>query len=75
MNNQISDTVVFVIIICTIFFVFLIAFSVKSPERKLLDEPLMWRDDFSKINYINNFNKSSIYLNANNLSLRDFSKF
>ncbi len=47
--NNISDKLVMTIILITILFVFGLIFSVKSPERKVLDSPIMWRDDFSNI--------------------------
>jgi len=56
--NNISDKLVLTIILITILFVFGLIFSVKSPERKVIDSPIMWKDDYSnisifKINYIN----------------------
>jgi len=47
--NNISDKLVMTIILITILFVFGLIFSVKSPERKVLDSPIMWKDDYSKI--------------------------
>ena len=47
--NNISDKLVMTIILITILFVFGLIFSVKSPERKVIDSPIMWKDDFSKI--------------------------
>ena len=47
--NNISDKLVFVIILTTVLFVFGLIFSVKSPERKVIDSPIMWKDDYSKI--------------------------
>jgi len=29
--------------------VFGLIFSVKSPERKVIDSPIMWKDDYSNI--------------------------
>ena len=46
--NNISDKLVMTIILITILFVFGLIFSVKSPERKVIDSPIMWKDDFSK---------------------------
>ena len=56
--NNISDKLVLTIILITILFVFGLIFSVKSPERKVIDSPIMWEDDYSNIsiykkNYIN----------------------
>ena len=47
--NNISDKLVISIILITILFVFGLIFSVKSPERKVIDSPIMWKDDYSKI--------------------------
>ena len=47
--NNISDKLVITIIFITILFVFCLIFSVKSPERKVIDSPIMWKDDYSKI--------------------------
>ncbi len=45
--NNISDKLVMSIILITILFVFGLIFSVKSPERKVIDSPIMWKDDYS----------------------------
>ena len=50
--NNISDKLVMIIILITILFVFGLIFSVKSPERKVLDSPIMWKDDYSNISLI-----------------------
>ena len=47
--NNISDKLVLTLILITILFVFGLIFSVKSPERKVIDSPIMWKDDFSNI--------------------------
>ena len=47
--NKISDKNVIIVILITIFFVFGLIFSVKSPERKVIESPIMWKDDFSNI--------------------------
>ena len=47
--NNISDKLVMTIILITILFVFGLIFSVKSPERKVIDSPIMWKDDFSNM--------------------------
>jgi len=47
--NNISDKLVMTIILITILFVFGLIFSVKSPERKVIDSPIMWKDDFTNI--------------------------
>ena len=53
MNNM-SDKLVMTIILITILFVFGLIFSVKSPERKVIDSPIMWKDDFSSISNFRN---------------------
>ena len=50
--NNISDKLVLSIILITILFVFGLIFSVKSPESKVIDSPIMWKDDFSDISII-----------------------
>ena len=45
--NNISDKIVITIIFITVLFVFGLIFSVKSPERKIIDSPIIWKDDFS----------------------------
>ena len=47
--NNISDKLVLTIILITILFVFGLIFSVKSPERKVIDSPIMWKDDYANI--------------------------
>ena len=60
--NNISDKLVLIIILITILFVFGLIFSVKSPERKVIDSPIMWKDDYSNISIIksNNINSEKI---------------
>ena len=60
--NNISDKLVLTIILITILFVFGLIFSVKSPERKVIDSPIMWKDDFSNISIFksNNINSERI---------------
>ena len=60
--NNISDKLVLTIILITILFVFGLIFSVKSPERKVIDSPIMWKDDFSNISNFksNNINSERI---------------
>jgi uncharacterized membrane protein YvbJ len=50
--NNISDKLVMIIILITVLFVFGLIFSVKSPERKVLDSPILWKDDFSNISLL-----------------------
>ena len=52
--NNISDKNVLIIILVTIFVVFTFIFSVKSPERKVIDSPIMWKEDFSSISIFEN---------------------
>ena len=52
--NNISDKLVLTIILITILFVFGLIFSVKSPERKVIDSPIMWKDEFSNISTFKN---------------------
>jgi len=47
--NNISDKLVLTLILITILFVFGLIFTVKSPEGKVLDSPIMWKDDYSNI--------------------------
>ena len=58
--NNISDKLVMTIILITILFVFGLIFSVKSPERKVLDSPIMWKDDYTNITFFKN-NKINSY--------------
>ena len=57
--NNISDKLVITIILITILFVFGLIFSVKSPERKIIDSPIMWKDDFSNISIFKSNNINS----------------
>jgi len=60
--NNISDKLVLTIILITVLFVFGLIFSVKSPERKVIDSPIMWKDDYSNITIFksNNINSEKI---------------
>jgi len=60
--NNISDKLVMIIILITILFVFGLIFSVKSPERKVIDSPIMWKDDYSNITIFkrNNINSERL---------------
>jgi len=57
--NNISDKLVLTIILITILFVFGLIFSVKSPERKVIDSPIMWKDDYSNISIFKGSNINS----------------
>ena len=48
MNNM-SDKSVISLIFIAILIVFILIFSVKSPERKVIDSPIIWKDEYSKI--------------------------
>ena len=54
MNNNISDKNVIIVILVTIFVVFAFIFSVKSPERKVIESPIMWKGEFSNISLFEN---------------------
>jgi len=60
--NNISDKLVLTIILITTLFVFGLIFSVKSPERRVIDSPIMWKDDYSNISIFksNNINLERI---------------
>ena len=58
--NNISDKLVLIIILITILFVFGLIFSIKSQERKIIDSPIMWKDDYSKISIFSNEINSEI---------------
>ena len=53
--NNISDKLVMTIILITILFVFGLIFSVRSPERRVIDSPIMWKDDYSNIAIVSKF--------------------
>ena len=57
--NNISDKLVMTIILITILLVFGLIFSVKSPERKVIDSPIMWKDDYSNISIFKGNNTNS----------------
>ena len=44
--NNIPDKFVITIIFITMIFIFFLTFSVKSPERKVIESPIMWKDEF-----------------------------
>ena len=52
--NNISDKNVIIVILGTILAVFAFIFSVKSPERKIIESPIMWKEEFSNISIFNN---------------------
>ena len=59
--NNISDKLVMTIVLMTILFVFGLIFSVKSPERKIIESPIMWKEDYSNIAILKS---SKIYTNG-----------
>ena len=52
--NNISDKNVIIVIFGTIIIVFALIYSVKSPERKVIESPIMWKDEFSNISFFEN---------------------
>ena len=52
--NNISDKNVIIVILGTIIVVFAFIFSVKSPERKVIESPIMWKEDFSTLRIFDN---------------------
>ena len=58
--DKISDKLVITIIVITILFVFGLIFSVKSPERKVIDSPIIWKDDYSKISISGSYKINSV---------------
>ena len=59
--NKISDKNVIIIILVTIFFIFGLIFSVKSPEREVIDSPLIWKDDYTQSYKINDAQTQTLY--------------
>ena len=53
--NNISDKLVMTIILITILFVFGLIFSVKSPERKVIDSPIIWKENYSNISILKSY--------------------
>ena len=60
--NNISDKNVIIIILVTIFFIFGLIFSVKSPERKVIDSPLIWKDNYTQ-SYETNESSNGSFIN------------
>jgi len=52
--NNLSDKNLIIILFGTIIVVFALIFSVKSPERKVIESPLMWKEEFSTIFFFKN---------------------
>ena len=61
--NNISDKNVIIAMLATVFVVFAFIFSVKSPERKVIESPIMWKEDFSNISIFENkkYEPESLY--------------
>jgi len=59
--NNITDKNVIIIILVTIFFIFGLIFSVKSPERKVIDSPLIWKDNYIQSSNINNISNQTLF--------------
>ena len=64
--NNISDKLVMVIILFTILFVFGLVFSVKSPESKVINSPIIWKDEFTNISV---FRKNKLNYIGKNMTL------
>ena len=63
--NNISDKNVILVLFGTVIVVFVLIFSVKSPERKVIESPIIWKEEFSKIPLFENDlveKKKSIFL-------------
>ena len=52
--NNISDKNVILVLFGTVIVVFFLIFSVKSPERKVIESPIMWKDEFTSISLFDN---------------------
>ena len=52
--NNISDKNVILVLFGTVIVVFILIFSVKSPERKVIESPIMWKEEFSTIFFFEN---------------------
>ena len=60
--NNISDKYILIIMLITIIFVFGLAFSVNSPERKIIDSPIMWKEEYTNIKIIDEVQYNHNYL-------------
>ena len=61
--NNISDKNVIIIILVTILFIFGLIFSFKSPERKVIDSPILWKDNFTQ-SFEKNENSNQLLFNS-----------
>ena len=59
--NNISDKNVIIIILVTVFFIFGLIFSVKSPERKVIDSPLIWKDNYTQSYKVNDTSHQTFF--------------
>jgi len=59
--NNISDKNVIIIILVTVLFIFALIFSVKSPERKVIDSPLIWKDDYTQSYKANDSSSENLF--------------
>ena len=70
--NNISDKNVIILVLTTILVVFGLIFTAKSPERKVIDSPIIWKEDFTNTSIINNQrngdSKFLIFENKNKIS-------
>ena len=48
--NNLPDKYVIIIFAVTVIFIFILIFSVKSPEREIIDQPLIWKDELLNTN-------------------------
>ena len=62
--NNISDKLVITIILITVLFVFGLIFSVKSPERKVIDSPIIWKDDYSNISISSSYKLNPLVMQS-----------
>ena len=52
--NNITDKNVLIVLFGTVIIVFSLIFSVKSPESKVIESPIMWKEELSKISFFDN---------------------
>ena len=62
--NNISDKLVITIILIAVLFVFGLIFSVKSPERKVIDSPIIWKDDYSNISISSSYKLNPLVMQS-----------
>ena len=58
--DNFSDRNILIIISATIFIVFAFIFSVKSPERKVIESPILWKEDLTNISIIHEYKKAKL---------------